>query len=78
VFINKITNNTFKFSAQVVALSAFLETLIRVINNGSTSGKLKTAIRVKLLSVREAMAETIVKMEAKPKLPKINAVKKMP
>jgi hypothetical protein len=55
---------------------AFLESLINTINNGINIGKLMMAIRVKLLLLLEAMAETIVNKEAKPKLPKVKTIKK--
>lgn len=47
------------------------------IKNGNKSGKLKTAISAGLLLAFEAMAETRVKMEAKPAAPNINPVKNM-
>ena len=48
---------------------AFLESFINTISKGIIIGKLKMAIKVKLLFVFEAIADTIVKSDEKPKLP---------
>ena len=46
-----------------------------MVSNGKTMGKLRMAIREKLLLAREAMAAIIVRMEDNPKLPSSNAVR---
>ena len=56
-------------------ISAIFETIITVINMGIIIGKLNIAIMPKLLFDREEIAATIVKSEAKPRLPKIKAAK---
>jgi hypothetical protein len=63
------------FPDQSLEISAILETFIRVVSNGSMIGKLKIAIREKLLLALEAMAAIIVRIEASPKLPSIRAVR---
>ena len=55
--------------------SAIRETFISVVNNGRTIGKLKIAIREKLLLALEAMAAIMVRIEDSPKLPRIRAVR---
>jgi hypothetical protein len=55
---------------------AFFESLIKTINKVMKIGKLMMAIKVKLLLLLEAMAETIVSNDAKPKLPKVKTIKK--
>ena len=52
---------------------ASLEIFIRVSSRGRMMGKLRTAIKEKLLLAREAMAATMVRMEESPKLPRIRA-----
>ena len=53
---------------------AFFDSLMSTINRGIMIGKLKMAINVKLLFAFEAMAETIVNNEEKPKLPNNNVI----
>ena len=47
---------------------------IRVINRGSTMGKLKMAISEKLFPALEAMAATMVSTEARPRLPSTSVI----
>ena len=54
---------------------AIFEILIRLNINGNISGKLNIAIKAKLLSDREAIAATIVRVEANPKAPNISPAK---
>ena len=64
------TSTIRKFMSQCSKPSmAFFESLINTINNGIMIGKLRIAINVKLLFDLEAIAETIVNNEEKPKLP---------
>jgi hypothetical protein len=51
---------------------AFFDSLRSTIKSGIMIGKLKMAIRVKLLLVFEAIADTIVSKEENPKLPSIS------
>ena len=53
-------------------VSAIFEIFIRVRRRGRMTGKLRIAIREKLLLARDAIAATMVRMEDKPKLPRIN------
>ena len=62
------------FPAMVPTLKAADETFISVSNRGITTGKLKMAISAKLLLVRDAMADIMVKEDAKPKLPSNKAL----
>ena len=55
---------------------AFFDSLINTIRRGMIIGKLKMAIKVKLLPAFEAMAETIVNKEENPKLPIKRVIKK--
>jgi hypothetical protein len=55
--------------------SAFWDTFIKVVSKGSTIGKLRIAMSEKLLLALEAMAAIMVRIDASPKLPRINAVK---
>ena len=50
--------------------TAFFETFISDNNNGISMGKLRIAIKLKLLLVLEAIADTMLKTLAKPMLPK--------
>ena len=52
------------------------DTFIKVVNNGNTMGKLRMAIKEKLLLAREAIAAIIVSMDASPKLPMSNETRK--
>jgi len=54
-------------------LRAVDDTFISVASNGSTTGKLKIAIREKFWLAREAIAATIVRTDDNPRLPKSNA-----
>ena len=54
---------------------AFFETFISVIKNGINSGKLKIAIKVKLLPAFDAMADTIVNADDNPPLPTTKTIK---
>ena len=53
-----------------------MDTFIRVARNGSTIGKLRIAMREKLLLARDAIADTIVSVDASPRLPRIRAIRK--
>ena len=64
-----------QFPDQSAETSAIRETFISVVSNGRTMGKLKIAIREKLLLALEAMAAIMVSIEAKPKLPSIKEVR---
>ena len=64
-----------QFPDQSFETSAVRETFIRVVSKGRTIGKLKIAIREKLLLALEAMAAIMVRIEASPKLPRISAVR---
>lgn len=57
---------------------AFFESLINTINKGNMMGRLRIAMSVKLLLVLEAIAETIVNSDEKPKLPKKSVSKNRP
>ena len=66
-------NNTiknFKETDQSNPSIAFFESLMQVIRSGSNKGKLNTDIKPRLFPEREAIAETMLKTEAKPVLPK--------
>jgi hypothetical protein len=54
---------------------AFFESFIKTISKGIMIGKLNIAIRVKLLLVLEAIADTMVNKDEKPKLPNNNVTK---
>jgi hypothetical protein len=56
--------------------TAFFENFISTIKKGISSGKLSIAIKLKLDDAFEAIAETIVNIEEKPKLPRSKARKK--
>ena len=56
--------------------TAFLENFISTIKKGLSNGKLSIAIKLKLDDAFEAIAETIVNIEEKPKLPRSKAIKK--
>ena len=56
--------------------TAFFENFISTIKKGISSGKLSIAIKLKLDDAFEAIAETIVNIEEKPKLPSSKARKK--
>ena len=71
--INNAARN-FILPETVPALSAAAETFIRMRSNGITTGKLNMAISAKLLLVRDAMADIMVKEDAKPKLPSNKAL----
>ncbi len=64
---NKISNEfmSHKSSPSI----AFFESFINTISKGIIIGKLNMAIKVKLLFVLDAIADTIVNNEEKPKLP---------
>ena len=64
-----------QFPDQSEETNAMRETFIRVVSKGRTTGKLKIAIREKLLLALEAMAAIIVRMDDNPKLPSNNAVR---
>ena len=53
---------------------AFLDSFINTINKGIIIGKLNMAISVKLLFVFDAIADTIVNNDEKPKLPNIKVM----
>ncbi len=56
--------------------TAFFENFISTIKKGISNGKLSIAIKLKLDDAFEAIAETIVNIEEKPKLPSSKARKK--
>lgn len=55
--------------------SAECDTFMSVVSRGRTMGKLSIAIKEKLLLAREAMAAIIVRIDAKPKLPRNSEVR---
>ena len=53
---------------------AFFDNDMSIISKGITTGKLKTAINVKLFPALDAIAETIVNPHASPELPSTKAI----
>ena len=74
--INKRTKINVIFPVQSSPVIELNDTLIKVNNNGNTTGKLNIAIKVKLLLDLEAMAETIVNIDANPNPPRIIVIMK--
>ena len=69
MLINNNTPISLLLLARSIPSIAFFENLINNINKGTITGKLKIAIKVLLLLAFEAIADTMVNIDAKLKPP---------